>query len=174
MHGRRFRARDWLDCRSSKSWGLKKSLLVMAEMTLLLTIVDLLRVDRSERLAGDDVPDLADGYACFGAISSRATPPISNAMPRKMMALSGWQSAGAPQEANPGSSGAPYCCPAPSPCVRGTGMMAWSSANRKSACRSRRPNGYSLKDISPYLSRPLASGKANRWLPQRPSGIIVS
>ena len=77
----------------------------MAEMTLLLTIVDLLRVDRSERLAGDGVPDLTDDYACFGAISSRATPPISNAMPRKMMALSGWQSAGAPQEANPGSSG---------------------------------------------------------------------
>lgn len=87
----------------------------MAEMTLLLTIVDLLRVDRSERLAGDGVPDLTDGYACFGAISSRTTPPITNAMPRKMMALSGWQSAGAPQEANPGSSGAPYCCPAPSP-----------------------------------------------------------
>lgn len=47
----------------------------MAEMTLLLTIVDLLRMDRSERLAGDGVPDLTDDYACFGAISSRTTPP---------------------------------------------------------------------------------------------------
>lgn len=96
----------------------------MAEMTLLLTIVDLLRVDRSERLAGDDVPDLTDDYACFGAISSRTTPPITNAMPRKMMALSGWQSAGAPQEANPGSSGAPYCCPRSLPLCQGDGRVS--------------------------------------------------